>query len=169
MNALALRFWREGVIAALVVALIGMCAARDRRLEAKGAAIERSRGADSVLLAVNPLLELASIRVVHDTVRIRRTIARVDTLRETILERLSDTVIVREYIQRTDSAIAACTSLLADCASFRALSQTKIAALEAKLAVQPIAAPRSCTTSNLIVGALSFAGGILSQRVYPNR
>lgn len=60
-----------------------------------------------------------SLRVQQrDTVWLRAK-ARVDTLRDSVLTRLTDTVYVREYVTRTDSALRACSALADDCRQFR--------------------------------------------------
>jgi hypothetical protein len=58
-----------------------------------------------------------------DTVRVR--IASVKTLRDTL--RIADTVAVKEYLERTDSALNACTELANSCTLFRATADTLIA------------------------------------------
>jgi hypothetical protein len=50
-----------------------------------------------------------------DTVRVR--VDRVRTLRDTL--RLTDTVMVREYVERADSALRACSELADSCSQFR--------------------------------------------------
>jgi hypothetical protein len=161
---LVIRYWRETLIAALVLVVVGLCAHERHALIQQGIAQERSRLADSTLRVVVPQRLVHDTAVVHDTVRVRSTIARVDTLRDTVLTHLTDTVLVKEYVTRTDSALHACTELLNDCAAFRVSANQTIAALQSKLAVQPVTLSKSCTTPALVTGALGLVGGWLAHR-----
>ena len=53
---------------------------------------------------------------------------RVRTIRDTVLAQLTDTVRVKEYIARTDTALHACSELVDNCAAFRAFAIQKFAA-----------------------------------------
>lgn len=134
---LLLRFWRESLIAVLIVGLIASCVSRDHRIAARAVAQEHSRQADSVLGVVTPRLAKVETLFVRDTVKVRVAINHVTVLRDTLLLHLTDTVMVKEYVARTDSVVQACTELSNDCATFRSLATQKIAALETKLAAQP--------------------------------
>ncbi len=168
MGQLALKFlathWKTSAVVALILTVGGGCAAlwvqRDHALIAKGAAEERARVADSTLKVITPRLARVDTLLVHDTVKVRLAVDRVVTIRDTVLHHLTDTLLVKEYVARTDTALHACSELLGDCATFRALATQKISALEAKLAAQPAAmAPRSCTVSNVVWGVLGAGGG----------
>ena len=145
--ALLLRYWKEAVIVALVLGLVAMCHARDRALIQRGEALQRAHVADSTLKAVTPKL------------------ARVDTLRDTLLTHLTDTVLVKEYVTRTDSAIKACSDLLGDCTAFRAYATTTIQALRDKLSAQPAIVTKSCVSSNAVSVLLGAAGAIVYERI----
>ena len=159
--AFVIRYWREGLLLAATIVLLGAWHSHNVALTERGQAIERARVADSTLAALRPQLAHVDTLVVHDTVRVARLVARVDTLRDTLLAHITDTVRVRQYIARTDSALAACTELSHDCASFRVSANQTIAALQAKLAVATAVHPTSCVRSNLITATLSVAGGYL--------
>lgn len=118
-------------------------ARRDHRIAAEAVAQERSRQADSVLRVVTPQLALVDTRVVHDTVKVRVAVERVRLIQDTLLHHLTDTLLVKEYVTRTDSAMHACTELSQDCAAFRDFATRKIAALETKIAAAPITSPPS--------------------------
>lgn len=51
-----------------------------------------------------------------DSVRVVRTIHALDTVRHTVLERLTDTVAVREYVYQTDTLRTACLACVASAA-----------------------------------------------------
>lgn len=129
---------------------------RDQANVARGIAVERARVADSTILAWVPLLHKADTLVVHDTVKVTRTIARVDSLRDTLLLHLTDTVRVKEYVARTDSALHACSELTHDCAAFRQSANATIRALNDKLALQAKLAPRP----SLLHDATRFLVGV---------
>ncbi len=134
---LLLRYWREAALAVLIVAVMAACHARDNALKAEGIALERSRVADSTLKAIAPRLARVDTLIVRDTIRTRVAVDRVVTLRDTVLTHLTDTVLVKEFVTRADSAAKACVELSTDCQAFRALATQKIAALESKLSLVP--------------------------------
>lgn len=139
--SLAKRFWREAVIAALALALVASCEARDHRIAAVAVAQTKSASADSVLRVVTPQVAIHDTAVVHDTVRVRVAVDRVQQLHDTVLAHLTDTVLVREYVSRADSAARACVELANDCAAFRASATAEIAAWKAKAQASTPAAP----------------------------
>jgi len=161
-----LAHWQKGVIVVALLGLVGMCRARDTALREKGAAEVRYRQADSTLRAVRPQLARVDTLLQRDTVKVRVAIDRVVTMRDTLLQRLTDTLIVQRYIERTDSALAACSELSRDCGAYRALARTTIAALETKLAAQPAFVARSCVTPSLVSGVIGAAvGGVIGWTV----
>ena len=157
--ALLLRYWKPIAAGAVVLALVVGFELWKRNLQNRGVAQERGRVADSTLAVIAPQLAHVETVYVRDTVRVTRTLARLDTLRDTLLQHLTDTVRVREFITRADSAAAACRDLMSDCQAFRALTATKIAALESKLQTVPVAQAKSCTISNVLVGLLGVGAG----------
>lgn len=166
---LLLRFWREAAIVVLALALIGSCHARDHRIAASAVAKEQSRQADSTLRVVTPRLARVDTLFVHDTVVVRPTLARIITLRDTVLQHLTDTVLVREYVTSSDSAAHACTDLLNDCAQFRIDATASIAAWKAKALAAPQIVVKSCTQGEVVSGVLGVAVGYLGRRYQEKR
>jgi hypothetical protein len=161
---LVLKWWREILIGALIVALMGACVSRDHRIAAGAVAKEQSRQADSVLRVVTPQLYHTDTIFIKDTVVVRRAVDRVITLRDTVLQHLSDTVLVREFVTRADSAAQACSELLNTCSVYRQQATAEIAALKAKVAVAPIIQTRSCVASDVLWGAIGIGAGYLAHR-----
>jgi hypothetical protein len=170
--SLALRFWRESLIVVLLAAAVLAWRARDAALLERGVAQERSRVADSVLAAVRPRLAASDTAVVHDTVRVRgalRLVTKLDTAWRHDTVRVAGDSTPRiavpvSVVEANDSLKSACSDLMSSCAVFRAHANTTIAALESKLASQPVAQPRSCTTSNVVWSVLSASSGFLAGR-----
>lgn len=162
--ALLLKYWKDALIGVLVLSLIASCVARDHRIAAKAVAQVRSRQADSVLRVITPQLVHTDTLLIRDTIKVRVAVERVVTLRDTVLRHLTDTVLVKQFVTRADSAAHACTELSNDCATFRALANQKMAALQAKLDARPAVQTRSCTVSNVVAGGLSIAGGFFLGR-----
>lgn len=132
-----LRYWREALIAAAVLVAVGYCRARDRAIADTARAEVVYARADSTIRANAPKFARVDTLVVRDTVRVRETVARVTTLRDTVLRHLTDTVLIREYVTRSDSAANACTELAHDCAAFRTFAFGRFAQDSIKLATQP--------------------------------
>lgn len=151
------RFWKEGAAIVLVIMATVLWQQKTAALVREGRALERVRVADSILAIEKPIVVRLDTVVQHDTRTVTRTIARVDSLRDTLLVHLTDTLVVKEYVARTDSALKACTELSNDCAAFRASALTAIKALETKLAAQPMVIAKSCTMSN-VVAAMAGVG-----------
>ena len=160
---LLLKYWRELGLAILAVVLFGMWRSREHALVERGRAIERVRVADSALAVLRSALARADTQVVTQIRTVTREIARVDTLRDSIPVWRHDTTYIREYVTRTDSALAVCTDLAGSCALFRTTANATIAALEVKVRAIPFAVPRSCAPTGVVtfgVGALAgFFGG----------
>jgi hypothetical protein len=123
---------RVGLAAIAVLALFGAsyCAGDRHRGEADRIANAdvAYRIADSISRSLAPKLAHVDTLVVHDTVTVRVAIDRVVTLRDTVLQHLTDTMLVKQYVARTDTALHACSELSDDCAQFRALAVQKFAA-----------------------------------------
>lgn len=66
---------------------------------------------------------------VHDTVRLTQWRTRFDTLQDTVLQHLTDTVKVREFVRVADSTIAACSAVVLTC-------EARVAARDSLIAVQ---------------------------------
>ena len=175
MIPLLLKYWQGGVAVVAILGFVAMCHARDTALTERGEARERARAADSVsrerARAADSVLRVTAGRLarvdtllVRDTVTVRRTIARVDSLRDTLLVRLTDTLVVKEFIARTDSALQACSALAGDCAAFRSIAQQRFAAYEARIAAMPALQAKSCVVPSLVTGVLGAAAGWLVKR-----
>lgn len=164
---LALRFWREGALVLALLGLWGLWGARDRALVERGKALERYAVADSALRATAKQTARTDTLIVHDTKTVRQTIARVDTLRDTVLAHLTDTLVVKEFVTRADSALKACTELANDCATFRTLANQRFAAYEAKLAAQPAMVVRSCTGKAMVTLVIGGVVGVGLARAIP--
>lgn len=161
--ALILRFWREAAIGALILVLVASCVTRDHRIAAAAVAQEHSRQADSVLRVITPQLALVDTKVVRDTVTIRREIARQVTLRDTLLEHLTDTVRVKEFVRAADSVQHACSDLANDCVEFRRIAQLRFDAYEAKLKALPVSRgpTRRCGFGFALGPSMTRDGGTL--------
>lgn len=137
----ALTYWREGLIAVAVLAIVGACHSRDVAIRERGIAEERSRVADS-LLTVNAT-ELVRVDTVYrrDTLRLTHTITTTQTLRDSLLVHLTDTLTVTRYIASSDSTIAACTETVLTCNQFHALALQRFALDSQKLRAALMAQP----------------------------
>lgn len=170
MGGLALqyltKYWQAALIAVLLASGIAMFKARDRALVERGQAIEQARLADSVLTTTRASLARVDTLYRRDTLRFVTLRSRVDTLRDTVLTHLTDTLLVKEFIAREDSTIHACTEALGDCAKFRTIAEQRFAAYEVKLKAQPIAASHSCVVSNVLWSALGIGAGRLSASLH---
>jgi hypothetical protein len=157
MIALAIRYWRETLLVVLVVTAVGLFKARDRALVERGRAVERARVADSVLTVAKAAFRRSDTVLVTKLVPAKAAAARVDTLRDSVLVHLTDTLVVKEYIEKEKEAARMCTDALGSCEIFRRDAKATIAALENQLALQPAVtvATRSCTTSNVVWSLLT--------------
>lgn len=166
--AIALRFWREGVIALAFLFLVQQCHARDKAIEERGRWQERARVADSVLKIAERRINVTATKILVDTVRVRHTVERVTTLRDTVLQHLTDTVTIKEFVRAADSTVRACSELTTDCAEFRKFAIQKFQADSVKLAaVRPIVQSRSCTATAVTGIILGAAGGALVVKLDP--
>lgn len=170
MGGLALkyliRYWQGAIIAVLFISGVAMFKARDRALVERGKAIEQARLADSVLAVTRVNLAHVDTFYRRDTLRFVTLKARVDTLRDTVLTHLTDTLLVKEFIAREDSTIHACTEALGDCAKFRTIAEQRFAAYEVKLRAVPIASSHSCVMSDVLWGAIGLGAGRLSASLH---
>ena len=161
---LLMRYWRETLIIILAAWCIGLFVAHERRVEQRGVAKEKTRVADSVIKVVTPQLARVDTLVVRDTVRVRVAVNRVTALHDTVLRHLTDTVLVKEFVTRADSAAKACTELSGDCAAFRAFATQKMAALQSKVDAAPAIVVKSCVAPGLVSGLVGLAVGYVAHR-----
>jgi hypothetical protein len=136
--ALLLRYWKAGLIVLLAFACVAFAQQWHAATIAKGEAIERARTQDSVVAAQAKQLAHVDTLVVHDTVRLTRLIARTDTLRETLMQHLADTVLVKQFVTQAEAEQRACVDVKNDCAAFRLSAADEIATLRAQAHPAPI-------------------------------
>jgi len=149
MTAIVLRFLVRYWQAALVVAAIGAVVLSIRSCNAahvaQGKAAERARVADSTLRVIANERPRVVYQFVHDTVTLTRRIARTDTLRDSLLVHLTDTVRVKEFIATVGASNQACRDALGSCANLHRLDSLEIVALRSKLGVSVVPKPpRHC-------------------------
>lgn len=164
MIALLLHYWQAAtLVAALSFGALEWHLHNQSEIE-KGQAIERMRVADSTLKAIKPQMARVDTLIVRDTVRVRVAINHVVQMTDTVLHHLTDTVLVKEFVTKADSAAKACSELSNDCQAFRSYATQTINALNQKLTAQPKAVAKSCTVSNVIVGVLGLGVGYVAHR-----
>lgn len=169
---MVLKHWR--ILGSVLLLGIGITSVtvlvheRDAALVARGTALERVRVADSTLAVLRPQLTRVDTLVRHDVKTVLAQVSHTDTLRDTVLAHLTDTVLVREFVTRADSALYACTALAHDCETYRATATATIAALTSKLsvpvAIRPPAA--SCRVETGVWGILGALSGYGLARIH---
>lgn len=150
----------SGVTIALLVGSVAVHE-HNARLVAEGVAQEQTRVADSVLHVVVPVRVRAETTLVRQTNTVTRLVTRLDTLRDSVVRNVRDTVLVDRFITVADSTARACTEALGNCATLRALLTQERDAWKTKAGAAPIAQPRSCVMPTLIGTVLGVAGGYL--------
>lgn len=170
---LLLRYWREGLIAVLILAAIAYCHARDEAIADRAKAEVRTHTADSVLSVTRDSIMHLSAAVVHDTVTVSRLLARWDTVetpatRDTIYL-ASDSAhlhplvpLPAAQVETMDTLVPACRALTRDCAAFRRVAQERFDAYELKIANTPHA-----TGSWKEKVAWGIAGVLVGRYVHP--
>lgn len=157
--ALFLRYWKEGVMVLLVLTVVGFCRARDRAVGDRRVAQDRAHVADSTLKVIAQLKLRAETTYIHNTKRLVVHTARVDTLRQTVLQHLHDTTVVKEYVVATDSALKACSDVRQSCDERHRLDALEIAQWKTKAQTAPAAQPRQHWGLGSTLGpCLSFDG-----------
>ena len=157
---LLLRYWRESVIILALLALAGALHARDVSNRELGAARERNRVADSVIVANNS--KIAHVDTVYrvDTMRLRVAVTHTTTLRDTLFQNIHDTTVVLRYIAAADSTIQACTEALHTCEQTKALLTEQRDAWKAKALAVPVLSPsHHSLVSNLLWGVVGASVG----------
>jgi hypothetical protein len=132
-----LKYWREFAIVAAIGVLLLAWQKHNADERALGALRERTRVADSTIAAHAKPLIIAETLLVHDTLKVKVAINHVTTFTDTVLRHLTDTVVVKEFVAKADSAAKVCTELANDCATFRREATATIDALRQKLAAEP--------------------------------
>jgi hypothetical protein len=154
-----------GVCTLLSSAMLWAIHQRDAEHVRYGIAVERARVADSALAVLRPQLAHRDTVLVRDTVKVTRLVARVDSLRDTLLVHLTDTIRVKEFVARTDAALLACSEMKSDCAEFRESATATIRALEQKLAAQPALQKRPSLLHDAGRFVLGLGAGVLLSRI----
>jgi hypothetical protein len=138
---------------------------RDVAHERIGRLEEIVRVQDSVLKVQKPVAVKYDTVVRYDTKTVTRTVARVDSLRDTLLVHLTDTVRVKEYVTRTDSALKACRDLSNDCDTFRAAAMATIRAQEFKITALQSVKPRPSLLHDAGRFLVGVGAGVLLSRL----
>lgn len=114
----------------------------------------------------------AATDVQHDSIVITHWVPKYNKARDTILARITDTLLVREFVAAADSTIHACTELLNSCSVFRVTADSTIHAQDAENAVlrEAVKANRPSALSrawNAIKMPLAFSAGLyVGQRLH---
>jgi len=87
---------------------------------------------DSLVVYYRARADSIHATVVHDTVQTTKWYAKYETIHDTVLKHLTDTLTVKEYVQITDSTIKACRLVVQDCQQETAQLRLELAASEDK-------------------------------------
>lgn len=101
-------------------------------LRGEGYATDEAKRLADVNDSLRAVSAKVEVRYVRDTVRLWRTVARVDSLTQTVEVWKHDTTVVVEYVTRADSAIQACRAVVESCEERVSLRDQRITALEAR-------------------------------------
>ena len=153
-----------GVCTLLSTALLWAIHQRDAAHERIGRLEEIVRVQDSVLKVQKPVAVKYDTVVRYDTKTVTRTIAHVDSLRDSVVRFVHDTVVLR-YVQATDSALKACRDLANDCETFRASAMATIRAQEYKITALQSAKPRPSLLHDAGRFVLGLGAGVLLSRI----
>lgn len=159
-----LRFWKEALIAALLLTAVGMCHARDNALKAKGAAEERIKRADSVLVVLRQQKARIDTQFIHDTLRFTKWKDSVRTMTVSVDKWKHDTLEVVRYVERTDSVITSCADAIHSCELRVRNLEDQLVQERSKQPALTVVSKRSCLPSNVVSGALGALGGVLVGR-----
>jgi hypothetical protein len=159
--AFLLKHWRDAAIVVAIGCAVWWWNAHNASERDKGMWRERYRVADSTIHIVTPERIRAETVFVHDAKRASEAIYHVQTIHDTVLTHLTDTLIVKEYIAKTDTALAACTELARDCQTFRAYATQEIAAWKSKAQAAPVATAKGHMLSNALWAGVGLLGGFV--------
>lgn len=161
-----MRYWREAVIAVMLLVVCVTAWAYLEEAEQRGVFQERARVADSTLSIVLPRLDKVDTLIVARIDTVRKLVTRVN------LDTLTDTVFVKDSAgTHTTSGIVVpipvfndlkdlektCSALANACEQFKQDARTAMAAMQVKID----AAPKPMTTRDKIVW--SVLGGVLGR------
>lgn len=160
------KFWRESLLALSAALLLGTWMSYRRALIMRGQAMEAARVTDSLLKANAVQITKVDTVLVEHLAKVPFVISKVDTLRQVVREHLTDTLVVKEYIEKTDSALQVCRSLTDECSTFRTLAQQRFSTYEQKIQnLQRVQSTMSCGRSNVVSASLGAVGGALGALV----
>ena len=117
-----------GVVAVVALLLMGQCERRSSAGDVARAE-ERVRVAYADSLAKARAVVRADSVFVRDTVRLTKVATKYTMLRDSVLVRLTDTVLVRQTIIAADTAIRACREAVNSCAAAKAARDSLIVTL----------------------------------------
>ena len=136
----------------------------NQRLVAEGVAQEKTRVADSALKVVTPARIIAETALVHDVRTVTKLTTRFDTLRDSVIRNVHDTIQVVRLITVADSLAHACTDALGGCEKLRALLTTERDDWKAKAQAAVSVPQRSCLAPSVIGVLLGAGAGYLAHR-----
>lgn len=105
---------KNGLPWAIIVLLLGWIVWHGRETSALRA---RSQGIVEQLVRVDTVRKTDSVKVV-------RLVRALDTVRQTVLDHITDTVIVKQYIARTDTLRVACLACVASAAKLSVVADS---------------------------------------------
>ncbi len=153
-------YWREAAVMTLAGGIWLAIHQRDAANVERGRAMERLRASDSTLQVLTAQRPKIVYEFVHDTLRLTMRVAQLDTIRDTVLHHLTDTVRVKEFIATADATVQACRDVLNSCAALHRNDSLTIRALEQKVHDIPIAAkPRRCGFGATLGGGVVHESG----------
>lgn len=103
----------QWLIAAGVVLMLGVCWADNHSASSHGADSEKLKQAVGETRSGEKQLTKAETVYVHRVDTLRRQVTKLEQLRDTL--RITDTVQVKEFIQRADSTVRACFAVVQSC------------------------------------------------------
>ena len=124
---LFLKHWREALVIAAVLALVGMCRARDAALVEKGRAEQDAAQLTQKTAELTHRADSLSRALRVDTVRLTKWRDRYRVARDTVLQRSTDTLTVREFVTVADSTIQACSITVQTCSKALAAKDSLLA------------------------------------------
>ena len=144
--------WQAAAIGALIVFGGIEWTAHNRAEQAKGAAEVRWHLADSTLAVLKAQKAKIDTQYVHDTLTFTKLVTVQKVKRDTLLQHLTDTLQVIQYVHVTDSTIKACSDLFTSCKARADNLEQQLVQERAKVTVAPLVSQRSCLGSNAVVG-----------------
>lgn len=119
------------IIAGVVVGLIGSAVTwkhlYDKARRAEGALMERTREWESERDSLRLAIATRDTVFVRDTLRLVQWRQRFDTLRQSVVVNIHDTITVKEFVRVADSTVATCTAALGECSLLYQSAKAQIA------------------------------------------